>query len=568
MPQDENTQTSSLPTTQNAGIQQAISEVNKEFKEREVQNKARELGIPYIDLAIIPINDDVLRIIPEEVSREGKLIPFFQVGKKIRIAVSDPTHTETQNFLEKMRQQGFSLNINLCSEENLKNAQERYKTLKKADTSVDQLQQKILEKANTLSEELKSIGDMPKKFEEIKSDLALALLNRKAIALNVSDMHLESKKSGVRIRARIDGTLQDFFDLSPEIAKSLIRQIKFNANIISNLPELPADGQFGFIVEGRTITVRVSILPESHGESIVMRYLDPKSQDVSLEQLGFNKNNFTTISRLLEYREGLILMTGPTGSGKTTSLYAMLKTINTPEKKIITLENPVEYKIEGIVQSNIQAEKGYTFAEALKASLRQDPDVILLGEIRDNTTAETALQASLTGHLVLSTLHTNSAIESIVRLRDLNVPNYLISSSLKGIVAQRLMRKPCPHCSEVMVCTPEQRKILHGIFASYVEDKSMLEKLNTEYRKGKGCDKCAQSGYLGRSVISEVLAISKELSEKIESNASIEAITDYAIGKKHKFLAYDAAIKILQGETDFDEAIRVLGKNFLPVDFS
>lgn len=554
-------------STQNDGIQLAISEVNKEFKEREIQNKAIQLGIQYIDLSIVPINDDVLRLVPEEISKEGNLIPFFQVGKKIRIAVTDPNNITTQEILEKIRKKNYSLNINLCSEEGLKAAQERYKTLKVADTSVDQLQQKILEKANSLAEEIKSVSEMPKKFEEIKTDLALALLNRKAITMNVSDLHFETQKTNVRVRGRIDGTLQEFFLLSPEMAKSMIRQIKFNANIVSNVPELPADGQFGFQVENRIITVRVSILPGYYGESIVMRYLDPKTQDVALEALGFNKSNYTTISTLLEYREGLVLVTGPTGSGKTTTLYSMLKQVNTPEKKIITLENPVEYEIEGIVQSNIQVEKGYGFAEALKSSLRQDPDIVLLGEIRDGITAETAMQSSLTGHLVLSTLHTNSAIESIVRLRDLQIPNYLISSSVRGIIAQRLLRKPCPHCAKILVFSEEQKKIMKSIFRPYVEDTSTLERMKTEYKKGSGCAKCAQSGYLGRSVISEVLVVSKELAQKIEANESTEELSKYIIQQKHKFLSYDAALKILQGETDFDEAIRVLGKNFLPVDF-
>lgn len=552
---------------QDEGIQKAISEVNQEFKEREVQSKARELGMQYIDLSILPINDDVLRIIPEEVSKEGKMIPFFQVGRKIRIAITDPQNPETLNFLEKIRQQGFSLNVNVCSEESLHNAQKRYALLKKTDNSVETLQQKILEKASSLSEEMKSIADMPKKFAEIKSDLALALLNRKAITMNISDIHLERQKNGLRVRARIDGSLQDFFTLSPEIADSLVRQIKFNANIISNLPEIPADGQFSFVVENRNITVRVSILPGYHGESIVMRYLDPKTQDVTLESLGFNKVNFTTISNILQYKEGLLLVTGPTGSGKTTTLYSMLKILNTPEKKIITLENPVEYEIEGIVQSNIQIEKGYGFSDALKTSLRQDPDIVLVGEIRDSITAETALQSSLTGHLVMSTLHTNSAIETIIRLRDLQIPNYLIANSLKGIVAQRLLKKPCQHCQETHVCSAEQKKILHAIFDPYIENKDLLAKMNTEYKKGKGCEQCQLTGYKGRSVISEVLVISKEFSEKIEKNEGIEELFEYAVSQKHKFLSYDAALKILQGETDFDEAIRILGKNFLPVDF-
>ena len=328
---------------------------------------------------------------------------------------------------------------------------------------------------------------------------------------------------------------------------------------------MPSDGQFSFPIEDREIMVRVSILPGKKGESIVLRYLDPQKQEVGLEKLGFSPSNKQQIDMLLSYREGLIVTTGPTGSGKTTSLYAMLKTLNTPEKKIITLENPVEYELPGIIQSSIQEEKGYTFAAGLKSCLRQDPDVILVGEIRSEETAETALQASMTGHLVLSTLHTNSAIGTLVRLRDLDVPNYLISNSLKGIIAQRLMRKPCPNCSEKIPFSQEQETLLLQILTPYAKDPEVLQSLKKVFTSGKGCKKCGKTGYKGRSVVSEVLIISREMSTMIAENVSKKEMIEYLKEKKHRFLSYDAAIKIIKGETDFKEAIRVLGKSFVPV---
>lgn len=553
-------------TDEDNNVHSAIQEVNREFKEREIQQRAREQGIPYIDLSILPINDDMLRIISEEESLEGDIIPFFQVGKKLRIAILDPENINTKRIIKSLEEQGYILNINLCSEGSLVYAQQFYKKLKKQDTSVEELNEQVLKRAKNISQEIQDLSELPSQFAEIKSDLALAILNRKAISTNASDIHLEGEKNGVRVRGRIDGTLRNFFILSNKIAAGIIRQIKFNAHIASNAPDIPADGQFIFPVEGREIMVRVSVLPEKHGESIVLRYLDPKKQDLQLEELGFSEFHQQEISQLLSYREGLILSTGPTGSGKTTTLYAMLKNINTPDKKIITLENPVEYEVEGIIQSSIKNEKGFSFSEGLKSCLRQDPDVILVGEIRDTQTAETALQASMTGHLVLSTLHTNSAIETIVRLRDLNIPNYLTSNSLKGVLAQRLLRKPCPHCKEKQNLTAEQMLLLKKILAPHVKNKEDIENIPTQQISGKGCKKCGNTGYKGRTVVSEIIIVSEVLSEMIAKNQSYSEIITYLINTKHRFLSYDAAIKILKGKTDINEAIRVLGKNFLPTE--
>lgn len=553
-------------TTMEQNVQSAIKEVNREFREREIQQKARELGIPYIDLSILPINDDMLRIISEEESKENNIIAFFQVGKKLRVALTDPDNPSTQSVLEQLKTQGFSLNINLCSPESLLFAQSFYLKIKKKDVSVEKLNEEILEKAENIAQEIKNLADLPKEFEAIKSDLALALLNRKAISTNASDIHLEGQKNGVRVRGRIDGSLRIFFVMSNKIASGIIRQIKFNAHIRSNTPDIPADGQFIFPVEGREIMVRVSVLPGNHGESIVLRYLDPQTQQLSLQELGFSPFHEKEIQHLLSSREGLLLSTGPTGSGKTTTLYTMLKTLNTPEKKIITLENPVEYEIPGIIQSSIQTEKGFSFSEGLKSCLRQDPDVILIGEIRDGDTAETALQASMTGHLVLSTLHTNSALETIIRLQDLHIPNYLISNSMKGVLAQRLLRSPCPDCKQTIPLLPEEKTLLKNILLPHVQNQEELDRFTSTQVSGKGCIKCGHTGYQGRTIISEIIVVSNSLSTLISQNASYNTLLKHLISKKHRFLSYDACIKILKGKTDFKEVIRILGKNFLPVE--
>ncbi len=547
----------------NNPIQSAIVDINTEFREREVQRKAQSLGIPYVDVSIIPINEDLLRLISEEESRELGMIAFFQVGKKLRIAIINNEKKEVQEKIESLKSEGFILNINMCSPEKLSLAQKNYSRIKKHNFETENLEKVSLESINNITKEIQNLSSIPEKFAEIQSDLALAILNRKAISLNASDIHFEYSTKGIRVRGRIDGILKDFFILSHSIAKGIIRQIKFNAKILANVGNIPQDGQFVFSLPERSIMVRVSVLPENEGESIVLRYLDPKKQEKGLSSLGFLSENLTQIKKLLLKREGFVVVTGPTGSGKTTTLYSMIKEINTPEKKIITLEDPVEYTLEGIVQSSINEEKGYSFQSGLKACLRQDPDVILVGEIRDFETAETALQASLTGHLVLSTLHTNSALETITRLKDLKIPSYMIGNALKGIIAQRLLRKVCPHCEEERDLEEGEKKNILRILKPFLETGKNIPKFSGKIKIGKGCEKCGKSGYKGRTVINEVLTISPKLSTMILEERTSSEIKEFLEKEGQPFFSYDASLKILQGITDYKEVVRVLGSSFL-----
>lgn len=557
-------------TTHNTGhsavtdpIQSAMSDINAEFREREVQQHARDLGMSYIDVSILPINDDLLRIVSEEESLSTEMIPFFQVGKKLRIAIVDPENKVLQRKIEKLKDDGFTVNINICSPEKLKISQQAYARIKKQNTAASALENTEIENIEDITKGIGDLVNIPEKFEEIQSDLALAILNRKAISLNASDIHFEYTKKGVRVRGRVDGMLKDFFVLSHQIAKGIVRQIKFNSQILANVKDVPQDGQFTFQLQDREIMVRVSVLPEKDGESIVMRYLDPQKQDLKISALGFLPEHITKIENFLTQRDGFIVVTGPTGSGKTTTLYSLIKQINTSEKKIITLEDPVEYTLDGIVQSSINTEKGYSFESGLKACLRQDPDVILVGEIRDFNTAETALQASLTGHLVFSTLHTNSAIETITRMKDLQVPSYLIANSLRGIIAQRLMRKTCNHCAQERELKDEEKTHLMNILKPYLQSGKTLPKFSGKIREGQGCKKCGESGYSGRTVINEIIEISEDLTQMIAENKTSSEIKSFLDQQNQTFLSYDAAIKILQGVTDYKEAVRVLGSTFM-----
>jgi len=557
-----NTNTASDKNTQTFN---AIDEINREFKEREIREKAEKMELRYINLKKISINDDFLRIISKKESLHTNSLIFFQIGKKLRLATSTPRNKKTKKLISKLKESGYLVEINVCSKESLEIAQKKYDKIKQKDYSVEEINKENLESAKNITEELEDLSLLSEKFKTIKASLAVAILNRTAIRFNASDIHIESLSKSTLIRGRIDGALRVFFEIDQKTAINITRQIKFNANIASNLVGLPSDGQFSFPLNNRIINVRVSVLPSNKGESIVLRYLDPEKQNVKITQLGFSKGNKDKVDKLLQYNEGLILTTGPTGSGKTTTLYAMLKSINTAEKKIITLENPVEYEIEGITQSSIQKEKGYSFEEGLKSCLRQDPDIILLGEIRDKNTAETALQASITGHLVLSTLHTNSAVDSIVRLKNLKIPLYLISNSLKGIIAQRLMRKPCPHCLETKTFSNTEYTLIRNILSEYTQDNSdILDKIKKTYLSGNGCKQCGNTGYKGRGVVSEIIIVDKNISGLLLKENSRKEIIEYLQSKKHKFLAYDAALKIVKGESDIQEAIRVLGIEFSP----
>lgn len=547
----------------------AIDEINSEFKEREVLERSKRLGLQYINLFKVPINDDFLRLITKKESLSTNSIVFFQIGKRLKLATSTPKNKKTKALIRKLKDQNYKIDTNLCSKESLAVAQKKYDKIKHKDLSVETINKEILKNAKNITDELQNLSSLSEKFKTINADLALAILNRTAISFNASDIHLESQTNTTLIRGRIDGTLRILFEIDKETAKNITRQIKFNANIASNIVGFPSDGQFSFPLNQRKINIRVSVLPSNKGESIVLRYLDPKKQNVEITQLGFSKDNKDKIDKLLQYNEGLIVTTGPTGSGKTTTLYAILKQINTPEKKIITLENPVEYEIEGITQSSINKEKGYDFSDGLKSCLRQDPDVILLGEIRDKNTAETALQASMTGHLVLSTLHTNSAVDSIIRLKNLKIPAYLVSNSLKGIIAQRLMRKPCPHCLQSKLFSSTELQLIKDILSEYInktdKDKNdILDKIKTTYLSGNGCKQCGNSGYKGRSVVSEIIIIDKNIQNIVSKDNSKQEIVQYLLSKKHKFIAYDAALKIVKGESDIQEAIRVLGAEFSP----
>ncbi len=381
------------------------------------------------------------------------------------------------------------------------------------------------------------------------------------VALNASDIHIEPEEEQAKLRVRIDGVLQDVLFFEPKLYKALVSRIKLLSSLKLNVTNRPQDGRFTILMGETIIEIRVSTLPAENGESIVMRTLNPKNL-IEIEALGLRKDLAELFNKEIQRPNGMIIVTGPTGSGKTTTLYAVLKKINSPDIKIITIEDPVEYHVEGLSQTQVDPSKGYTFANGLKALMRQDPDVILVGEIRDLETSEIALQAALTGHLVFSTLHTNDAAGAVARLIDLGVRPVSIAPAINMIVAQRLPRKVCKKCVKLILPNPKDlnkiKKGLSGIKKEIIPP-NFFEK-EFKIPQAVGCLNCNSTGYRGRVGIYETFLIDDDMEKFILSSPSIVAMKELAIKKGMVLMQQDGLIKVLEGKTTLDEIERISGE--------
>ena len=535
-------------------IQNEISEINQEFKEREIAKIAKKLKLNYVDLRNFIINPDVLKTISRDESMFGKIAPFFQDGKKLKVAFCETENYRTKKILREISKK-FEVEKFLCSPESLKNLQKNYQKkfyrdkleiFAKSPANSENFQKKI--------QEAKKLAD---KLVNLKPDIALNLIHETALSLEISDIHFQPEENQILLRVRIDGALRNLSNISPKIFNGILQQIKQNADLKINTPEIPQDGKYSFPTSNHEIDVRVSVFPSNFGESVVLRFLDSKKGIVSLEHLGFSENSRKIFQKSISGANGMILVTGPTGSGKTTTLYSAIFKISSPEKKIVTLEDPIEFRFPGILQTQINVEKGLDFSEGLRALLRQDPDIILIGEIRDKKTAETAVQSALTGHLVFSTLHTNSAADAIPRLINMGVQNFVLAPALRAIVAQRLVRRICPNCrTEKKISQFEQEEI--NIFLRKFPHFS--ENFSGKIFTGAGCEKCANTGFTGRIAISEVLEISPEIQNLIFSDFSANSILNLA--RKNGFLTMweNGILQVFSGKTTFSELRRRVEK--------
>ncbi len=496
-----------------------------------------QLGIQRIYLDVLTVDKEAVKTISESLARKYNVLPVQFIDDKLLLLMNDPLNIIAEDDVRIAS--GRDIKIALCGRAEIAQAISKY-------YSEDYMKK--------TAEEFKNLGKIEEIFEEelsddIKNAPAVKLVDsiiQNAVRSKASDIHIEPFEHRVCVRYRIDGALQKQFDSPKEPLAGLITRIKIMSNMDIAERRVPQDGRIFTRVDNENVDLRVSVLPTVNGEKVVIRILDKSAFNVDKSVLGIADDDLDKINKIISKSHGIVLVTGPTGSGKSTTLYSLLKDLNNEDKNIITIEDPVEFSMDGINQVNVNTKAGLTFASGLRSILRQDPDIVMLGEIRDYETAEIEIRAAITGHLVLSTIHTNDAPSSIVRLKDMGVAPYLVSSALVGIIAQRLIRKLCLHCREKYSASNYEKEIL-GV----PKDQEL-----TLYRK-VGCNRCSNTGYKGRVGIYEIMEINRELRELINEDASVENITNAALRNGMKTLSKSAINVILKGNSTVEELLRV-----------
>lgn len=527
-------------------------------------------NIPYINLALLGIENDALRTMEEKEARLEQVAPFKVLGKELHIAVRSPQPDHLANLKDYFSNKHYVPHFYMASMASLEKAWDRYKEISYAEGSQAGT---INIEGNVLMEigkDIKNIGDIQKKIEEAEKDKVhatshiLEIVFAGAIAIDASDIHFEPEEDTVRLRFRLDGVLQEVTTITPEIHKYLNSRMKLLAGVKITSAAIAQDGRFAIMMGADEISVRVSLIPGAYGESIVMRLLNPKSIRVKLEDMGIEKKMYELFMQEIKKPNGMILLTGPTGSGKTTTLYAFLQKIYSSEIKIITIEDPVEYHLPGITQTQTDEEKGYTFINGLRSALRQDPDVIMVGEIRDSETAKIAVESALTGHMVFSTLHTNNAGGVIPRLIDLEVNPKILVSALSLSIAQRLVRKLCTVCKAEKEVSEGEKNIIMQVIEEAKKYNKKLEDYGVDISKGiklykaVGCDKCNNTGYKGRIGIFEAIKNDEAIENIIPRNPSEREIREVANAQGILNMKEDGIVKVLTGITDLGEVQSVV----------
>jgi type IV pilus assembly protein PilB len=534
---------------------QAITNINRDLKEKAVAERAKETGMAYVNLSAFPINPDVLHLVREENAKLAMVMPFYKSGKQVRLAINDPMRAETVQVIDALRKQSYDLMLYLASDVSILEAQklyasQRYKPVEAKTVEVGT--KKLYE------EELKNLAKFKDKLETLPAEEALEHLHGGAIKAGASDIHYEPEEKFCTVRFRIDGVLHNVFDISKSAHTNIVNQLKFKSQMKLNITNVPQDGRFSFDVEDRKIDVRVSLLPTQYGESIVCRILDSGKEFLNFDQLGFMWKSLEILKKTVAISNGVVLCTGPTGSGKTTTLYSLIHEMNSPERKIITLEDPIEYNLKGITQSQINEKRGYTFADGLRSVLRQDPNIVMIGEIRDLKTADAAAQAALTGHVLLSTLHTNSAVETIPRLLSIGMKPFIIAPSLHTIIAQRLVRRVCGQCGVDRDAKAEEQKLFEEnmeVVKQVHPDTNLQVRL--KIKEAKGCEACNLTGFRGQMVLSEVFMVDSDVKKAILDGAPTEEILKLARKQGMLTLREDGILKAMLGHTTLDEVFRV-----------
>lgn len=545
----------------------------KQFHDQEsvdlAQHAAERLkDSDYVDLTKTSINTDALRLIDETVARNANVAAFGRVGDDLRIAAKNPQTYAVKSIITNLEKRGFSVNVFVTSKPSLERAWKYYADISLTEKSTEgemEIASKevegFLDKAPNRE---KAIEFVKKAMEDSASggdtSHLVEVLVAAAVVIGASDIHVEIDDSGAYIRMRVDGVLHEISQIPETPYERIISRLKLLSGMKLNITDKAQDGRFSIRMQDSEIEIRSSVVPGNYGESVVMRVLNQESINVKLESLGMQPRFLRLMRKEINRPNGLILNTGPTGSGKTTTLYSFLKEINNPQVKTITIENPIEYHLEGVVQTQVDPEEGYDFFDGLKAAMRQDPDIMMVGEIRDNNTAETALHSGLTGHRVLSTLHTNDAAGTFPRLAELGVKNNLIDSAMNVAMAQRLVRTLCENCKQKVEITGEAKKKIEGLTNNIPRPDDYRDALGRDFMyEANGCEQCAGSGYKGRIGVFEAIIVDGAVGDMVRKNPADRAIWAHAQKNQGMLsMAQDGVIKVLRGQTTLKELRRVI----------
>jgi type IV pilus assembly protein PilB len=511
----------------------------------------RELNIPFINLSKYNIDPALKEVIPEKIARQYKVIPLSSLSDTITVAMSDPLNIFVVDDLKNIT--GKQVDIVISTLSDIDKALDNFYGSEVVETVTD-ISKDIDVGDFEIVSDTSEKDDVDSVLDESEKAPIIRMVNlviQDALRKKSSDIHMEPFEDGVRVRFRIDGVLRDILTIPKANQNAVIVRIKIMSRLDITVNQTPQDGRFKLKLGSREVDFRVSVLPTTHGQKIVMRVLDKMNLTVGLGGLGFNERAFEILQEGIKKPFGMIIVTGPTGSGKSTTLYSIVNSLNSVDKNIITIEDPVEYLIEGLTQIQARPEIGLTFAEGLRAVLRQSPDVVMVGEIRDNETADIAIKASLTGQLVLSTLHTNDAPGALTRLVDMEVESFLVASSIVLVTAQRLCRKICPKC-----------KVEEDVPKKVLDQIQTKVKAGTKFFTGKGCPNCNDTGYQGRIAVSEMLDIDDGVRNLLLEGKTSDDIKEYARKQQHMSTLWeDAMEKCLAGVTSLEEVLRVTSED-------
>jgi type II secretory ATPase GspE/PulE/Tfp pilus assembly ATPase PilB-like protein len=532
-------------------VKRAKEDLDKHFTETEAQAKAKNIGLPYINLYGFPIETSKLYLLPKETLLKTKMGLFAVKGSCYYLCTNEYGYYKQKEYLDSLKTQKIDYKVFLCSSMSMEKLHKTYDKFSDTPIIDDTINFEIL------PDEIFTLSLLQKILDKFStaSDILETLL-KAAIYNKASDIHFEPEENVYTIRFRLDGVLHTFAKIPKTLQKAIETRIKILTKVKLNVDNVPQDGRYSFVSNDTQIDVRTSFLPSNYGYSIVMRLLGTGTIELDLEQLGFADYAKEQIEWAISKPQGLILTTGPTGSGKTTTLYSFLKTLNDGANKIITLEDPIEYQVAGISQTQIDTKAGYTFHDGLRSILRQDPDVVMVGEIRDPETAAVAIQASLTGHQVLSTIHTNDAAGAIPRLMEMGLKGFLLADSLAVILGQRLVRKLCTHCQIRYKPTEKEKTlIIENLTKIHSSAKHHIPK-TLVFKTAKGCSKCNNLGYKGRIGCYEVLQMNDTMRELLNTpNPSIVQVRNEATKSGMVTMLQDGILKCLSGQTDIKEII-------------